>query len=95
MVMHSLREAVAVSTITRITSLISIIGCSVVAKQCWELKLQKKLTHMDKLILVLCLVDLGLAISWFVGDWVQHGFPCGFQVRNIRVRNRPLRVRLV
>ena len=79
--MYAMGAAVAVSTITRFTSLISIIGCTAVAWQCWGLKRKGKLTHMDKLILVLCLVDLGLAISWFVGDWVSHGFMCGFQVR--------------
>jgi hypothetical protein len=79
--MHSVQEAVSVATITRITSLISIVGCLVVAKQCYVLKKQKKLTHMDKLILVLCLIDLGLAIVWFIGDWVRKDeFLCDFQV---------------
>lgn len=79
--LKAMRGAVAIQTITRITSLISIVGCSLVAKQCYQLKRQKQLTHMDKLVLVLCLVDLGLAIAWFVGDWPQHNeFACNFQV---------------
>ena len=77
----AMRGERAIQTLTRITALISIIGCSVVAKQCYELKRQKKLTHMDKLVLVLCLIDLGLAIAWFVGDWPHRSmFACNFQV---------------
>ena len=79
---NPLRGAMAVQTITRITSFVSILGCSAVARQCWELKRQKKLTHMDKLVLVLCLVDLGLAIAWFIGNWPSgDDFACNFQVR--------------
>lgn len=81
--MLNLGEAVAVSTITRITAFISILGCTVVAHQCYRLKKQKKLTHMDRLILVLCLIDLCLATVWFIGDWPGHkDWLCGFQVRN-------------
>ena len=81
--MYSVFQGKAVVLLTRCTSMISIIGCSIVAMQCWKLKQEKKLTNMDKLILVLCLVDLGLAISWFVGDWSKDNhFACNFQVRS-------------
>jgi len=74
------KDAAVIQAITRMTSLISIVGCSVVAKQCWTLKQQKKLTLMDKLVLVLCLVDLGLAIAWFMGNWSRKDdFACNFQ----------------
>lgn len=79
---NPMRGALAVQGLTRFTSLLSIVGCSVVAKQCWALKREKKLTHMDKLVLVLCLVDLGLAIAWFIGNWSRgNEFACNFQVR--------------
>jgi hypothetical protein len=78
---NPMKGANGVQALTRFTSLVSILGCSAVARQCWELKRQKKLTHMDKLVLVLCLVDLGLAIAWFVGNWARgNEFACNFQV---------------
>lgn len=81
-VSNPMRGANAVQGLTRITSFVSILGCSAVARRCWELRRQKKLTHMDKLVLVLCLVDLGLAIAWFIGNWPRrNAFACNFQVR--------------